>query len=46
MEEKNEKVVRYPHELFLEKRHAEKALMMAKEYLEWAENLARRAGDT
>lgn len=28
--------MRYPNELFLEERHAEKAITMAKEFFEWA----------
>ncbi len=37
--------VRYPHELFLEKRHAEQALKMAKEYLDWTESQLEFAGE-
>ena len=31
--------MRYPNELFLEERHAEKALAMAKEFLKWSKNI-------
>ena len=30
--------MRYPNELLLEERHAEKAIDMAKEFVEWARN--------
>lgn len=36
--------IRYPNELFLEERHAQKALEMAREILTWAkENVAQEA---
>lgn len=31
--------IRYPNELFLEERHAEEALKMSKEILDWAKNV-------
>lgn len=34
---------RYPNELFLEERHAEKAVKMAKEFVEWAKSVVADA---
>lgn len=37
--------MRYPNELFLEERHAEKAVQMAKEFVVWAKSIVYDAGD-
>lgn len=34
---------RYPSELFLEERHAEKAIRMAKEFVEWSKSIIAAA---